>query len=165
MPSQNRKVQYVGEQIQRVLATRAAFHWCFCLAVVFMSVLLSHMASQPELGIIGNCKATWLTMGAPVLLGACFLPWVIIDSLRLSNRFSGPLARIRRNLQTMQAGVPVAPIRVRERDFFQDIVQEINSLAASLDQSGSRAAAPLPTGALSNTTTPEPENGQELVEV
>jgi hypothetical protein len=118
MPTKKRKIQYVGERIQRVLAARAAMHWVFCLAVVFASVFVSRFLSEPKLGMLQNC----------------FLPWVIIDNMRLSNRFSGPLSRIQSSLQRMRAGKRMLPIRIRKRDFFHDMVAEINSLAASIDR-------------------------------
>ena len=142
MPTEKRKIQYVGERIQRVLAARAALHWVFCLAVVFASVFVSRFLSEPKLGMLQNWKSTWTTMGPPLLLAACFLPWVIIDNMRLSNRFSGPLSRIQSSLQRMRAGKRMLPIRIRKRDFFHDMVAEINSLAASIDRLETPGEAP-----------------------
>jgi hypothetical protein len=131
MPQQKRKHLHVGERVQTVLAVRAATHWLLCLTVVFVSIFLAHLFTNPELGLAGNWQGTWVLMGPPLVMSVCFLPWVVIDNLKLSNRFSGPIVKIRTELGRLRDGEELRPITLRKHDFFGEVADEINAIAAS----------------------------------
>ena len=48
------------------------------------------------------------------------LPLVIIDIVRLSNRFTGPLLRMRRSMRALAQGEQVEPLKFRDADFWHD---------------------------------------------
>jgi hypothetical protein len=53
---------------------------------------------------------------------------VIYDVVRMSNRFCGPLFRLRRSIRALSRGEHVDPISFREGDFWPEIAQEFNTL-------------------------------------
>ena len=149
MSKRKRKLLYVGERIQVVLAARAATHWLLCLTVVFVSIFLGHLLTEPEFGLAGNWAKTWVQMGPPLVVSVCFLPWVVIDNLRLSNRFSGPIKRMRKELESLRDGEELQTISLRKQDFFKDLAQVINAIV----DSSNRLRSPV-----SVSTTPDDAN-------
>jgi len=70
------------------------------------------------------------------------LPLVVYDIVQMSNRFCGPLFRLRRELRALARGEHVEPISFREGDFWQEFAQEFNALLARVQRSGLQTEAP-----------------------
>jgi len=66
---------------------------------------------------------------------------VIVDVVRLSNRFTGPLLRLRRSMRALARGEQVEPIRFRDNDFWHDFAEEFNALAARFRHQAAALAA------------------------
>jgi hypothetical protein len=83
----------------------------------------------------------WFYFG-PALVGAVLLmPLVLFDIVRLSNRFAGPLLRLRRSLRALAKGEEVAPLKFREGDFWQDFAKEFNAVAERMNKLNEAAKA------------------------
>jgi len=67
-------------------------------------------------------------LGLVTLASLIILPMVLYDALVLSNRFAGPVMRLRRSMRALAAGERVEPLRFRNRDFWQEMAQEFNVL-------------------------------------
>ncbi|MGD9646839.1 MAG: hypothetical protein AB7U73_14080 [Pirellulales bacterium] len=61
------------------------------------------------------------------------LPLVIWDMLKLSNRFAGPIYRMRRTLRAVANNQEVENVRLRDGDFWSDFAEELNAALAQLD--------------------------------
>ena len=60
------------------------------------------------------------------------IPLVIMDILRLSNRFAGPIFRLRREMAKLAAGENIGPLKFRDGDYWQDLAEELNRIAQRL---------------------------------
>ena len=60
------------------------------------------------------------------------LPVFILQSLKLSNRFAGPIYRLRRELRQLREGQPYREMQFREDDYWQDLAAPINSIHLQL---------------------------------
>ena len=69
-----------------------------------------------------------VTLG--LIAGAGRLPMVVADVIRVSNRFAGPLVRLRRSMRALARGEHVEPIHFRKGDFWQEFAEEFNAVAA-----------------------------------
>lgn len=54
------------------------------------------------------------------------LPKFVNDSLKLSNRFAGPIVRLRNTLRSIGEGKPYKKISFRNADFWQEIADELD---------------------------------------
>ena len=70
----------------------------------------------------------WRQCGPAFIASILLLPLVIVDVLRMSNRFVGPLQRIRRSLRDMAAGRDVPYIAFRKGDFWCELADDVNRL-------------------------------------
>ena len=74
-------------------------------------------------------------------------PLVVIDVVRQSHRWVGPVFHLRRALEALAKGVQVSAIQFRDGDYWQDMANDINviaerlqSLEASRESAGGRKA-------------------------
>ena len=62
----------------------------------------------------------WFHFGPALVASLVLLPIVVVDIIRLSNRFSaGPMVRMRRAMQNLAKGERVPPLQFRDNDFWK----------------------------------------------
>ncbi len=54
------------------------------------------------------------------------LPLFVYDSFQLSNRFAGPVKRLRRVLRDLAEGKEISPITFRKGAYWQEMAEELN---------------------------------------
>ncbi len=70
----------------------------------------------------------WLCLPTLILL----LPLVIFDIVRLSNRFAGPIYRLRKHLSELSQDSQTSPLNFRDDDYWQQLAEPINLLQQKL---------------------------------
>ena len=99
-----RKNLFVDPKVQSALAIRLAVHWfLFAGITAVISVKLRWFSDpfQP----LSNVFTAFINEQWPVLFTmALLLPMFIYDSLKLSNRFAGPITRFRRHIREIADG-------------------------------------------------------------
>ena len=61
-----------------------------------------------------------------VLVMIVCLPIFVRDTFKLTNRFAGPMYRLRTGLQAIANEEPVKPIKFRDSDFWRSVADEYN---------------------------------------
>jgi hypothetical protein len=56
-------------------------------------------------------------------------PIFAYDSLKLSNRFAGPMVSFRNALKKLSRGEPVKPLSFRKGDFWRELAADFNRVA------------------------------------
>jgi hypothetical protein len=87
----------------------------------------------------------WFNFGPALIASLVLLPLVVMDIVRLSNRFVGPLVRLRRGMRALARGEAVQPIQFRQGDFWQDFAEEFNGVVARMQALENRPAAGCPS--------------------
>jgi hypothetical protein len=135
-----RRTQLLLDRVQLVLVGRIVGYWCFCLlAVMLMACCWTIWTERP--GSSAELIAKVLHHYAPVLAATIVvLPLVVIDAMRLSHRFVGPVFRLRQALRQAAEGQDVEPIRLRSTDFWIDVVEDFNRAMADAAEPPTHAA-------------------------
>jgi hypothetical protein len=121
------------------LIVRMVTYWAVCLVTVSLMVLCWRIVAGPPRAF-GELLGEVLFDYAPAAVASlALLPLVILDVLRLSNRFAGPLVRLRRAMRALARGEHVEPISFREGDFWMEFAQEFNAVAARVERVGGTA--------------------------
>ena len=129
-----RRQLFVDRDVQGALIARAVFYWSLCLltglqVTACQMIVTGRPHSLFEL-ISGVCSQYGLVLVVSLLL----LPLIIVDFVRVTNRVTGPMVRLRRAIRALARGQTTQPIRIRENDFWGDFVDDFNELSPTSRQ-------------------------------
>ena len=131
-----RKRLLVDPKVQGSLLIRAGAYWCF-YAIAITEILLSwNIISGPDGPFIGYFRfgQLWEEHGVVMIASLLILPIMLLDALYISNRFVGPIYRMRRTMRAIAAGENVGPLQFRKGDFRLELADEINAVAAYVEE-------------------------------
>ena len=130
----SRRRQIITDQsVQGELIFRAIVYWFFCLLVVELLVLGWAMFSGPSRPFPVVIRQS-LSLSAPAVFGSVLLlPVVLIDVLKVSNRFVGPIQQVRHTLRQLAKGEPARRVYLRKGDFWQELAHHTNLIADQLE--------------------------------
>ncbi|TWT84801.1 hypothetical protein CA13_62820 [Planctomycetes bacterium CA13] len=126
----------VDPAVQWSIAGRVLIHWTLfllCLVAINVAVrVFASVVSQP----MSEAFASALLAQAPiVIVMLVMLPIFLRDTLALSNRFAGPMYRLRTAFSAVARGEQIKHIKFRTGDFwleaaddFNVVLDELNSL-------------------------------------
>jgi hypothetical protein len=144
MAKNPRRKLFVDWQVQGALLLRTVMYWIFALLTVTLMLMIWRILNG---GLTSGGSGLLVEMWhhyAPVFVSTfLLLPIVVIDTVRLSNRFAGPMVRLRRGLRQLAQGETVQPIHFREQDFWREVAADFNTVAAELQQSRTAETAQL----------------------
>lgn len=125
----------VDPRVQWTIAARLLIHWAtFFACVISISTMVRLVFLSAEGGFM-ECLRTSLSMQMPIfIVMMMLLPVFLRDSLKLSNRFTGPMYRLRTTLRSMAQKEDVGPIKFRDGDFWMEAAIDFNIVLQQLDQ-------------------------------
>jgi hypothetical protein len=130
-----RKRLFVDPKVQTALMARVAVYWCLCIATSALILLAWNIVNAPDGSFFSFFRfdLLWNQYAAVMFVAAAMLPIMLLDVLQLSNRFVGPLFRVRRSLRALAGSEYVAPIQFRKKDFGLELANEFNAVAAHVE--------------------------------
>lgn len=167
IPPYKRRRQYlVDRPVQGAVVKHSLWYWVWTTAVFG--------------GVIGFCRIlpAWLSnndepwgrigfyLGPYTLASAVLFPIIIANAIRFSNRFAGPMVRVRRALNALANGQPAEYLKFRDGDYWPDIADNINAISDSIhgsdrnpdghqDPPDQREGTPVLSGAVEGSFGPE----------
>ncbi len=129
MKNRMRKHLFIDPKVQGALASRTVLYWVVCVGAIFLMLLCWRILTGPARMFHMHLDDMWFFYGPPLIASFLLLPMVIVDIIRLSNRFAGPMVRMRHAMRELARGEPVGEIHFREGDFWHDFAEEFNELA------------------------------------
>jgi signal transduction histidine kinase len=127
-------------QIQGALAVRVVLYWLLCLFAIGMLLFVLRMAAKPLTPLDRQLNDLWSLILPTAAVSLLLLPIVVLDVLRLTNRFAGPVFRLRRAMRDLAEGKTVEEIRFRKGDFWLEFASDFNAVAARLRQAEAEAS-------------------------
>ena len=131
---QQRKQLYHGSRVQVALLARVVMYWCAYMVAIAAFVLIWRIVTGPARIFYTHFEDMWFHFGPAVIASFLLLPFLLWDTLKLSNRFVGPLTRLRKHFRMGACGEEVPPIHFREGDFWHDVSEEFNAMIAELQK-------------------------------
>lgn len=129
-----RKRLFVDPKVQGALMIRVVCYWMICLVTVSLMLLCWRIITGPARLFYTHLDDMWFHYGPAMVASLVLLPLVMVDIVRLSNRFAGPMLRLRRTMQQVARGEHVEPISFRDGDFWQEFAQDFNALLARINR-------------------------------
>jgi len=131
--NQLRRQLFVDPKVQGALVIRVVFYWVVCLITITLMLLCWSILRTPRM-FYAHFDDMWFHYGPALVASFILLPMVVADIIRVSNRFAGPLVRLRRSMRALARGEHVRPISFREGDFWQEFAEEFNAIAARVQR-------------------------------
>lgn len=128
--NRKRKQKYVDTHVQGALLRRILIHWVvfFVVAVMTLAAMVA-LVGDPALTMVGRIQSQigqFMLMGLVML---ALLPVFMLDTTRFSNRFVGPIGRLRRHLRELGTDQNTDPCSFRDSDFWAGMADEFNTVA------------------------------------
>jgi hypothetical protein len=130
MAKRLRKKLFVDKKVQGALLRRLVGYWGLCLLFVTVPLLIAQTFVEPTRFFFQQFDVLWGRYWPVVGLSFLLMPFVLYDAIKFSNRFAGPLLRLRREMRNLANGEQVQPLRFRDDDFWQDLAVRFNQVAA-----------------------------------
>jgi signal transduction histidine kinase len=122
-----RRTNYVDSSVQGALLRKIFTHWIvFFFATGLSVVVLQTLLGDPSKSLGERLQ---MEMGEFVFIGivmVALLPAFMLDTVRFSNRFVGPILRLRRHLRELGQDQETDDCNFRDHDFWNEIAAEFN---------------------------------------
>jgi hypothetical protein len=125
---------FVDPKVQGALIARAIAYWVLCLITIALMLLCWDIVTGPARMFYMHFDDMWFFYGPAAVASCLLLPLVIVDIVRISNRFVGPLLRLRRAMRALARGEEAELMEFREGDFWHDFADEFNAVSARIRQ-------------------------------
>lgn len=134
MAKNKRRKVLVDRTTQWAIVRQSVLHWFYHSLLTVLFLLVLTVLFGGGLRPLGEAWRAVFPLAISVYVSMLLLlPIFIRDSFKLSNRFAGPVYRIRSALRDIADGKPYQPIELRKGDFWQDMAQELNSAVEALN--------------------------------
>ena len=164
MTETQRKKLIVDKPVQGALIRRLVIHWLSFGILCFVLAAILNWLSDPRQHVSQLATQVWNYYGPFFLLLLVLIPLFIMDTVKLSHRFAGPIMRFRRAIQDLASGGSPERITFREKDFWHDVADGFNLVIDKIEslEAGS-ANRPSATNTGSKQVGPENPASSESV--
>lgn len=157
-----RRSLFIDRPVQVTLLLRAMLYWAVCLMAQLLMVFFFAIVTSSQDDFSANGPQLWWHLQLSIIAAAVLLPVLLLDLLKLSHRWVGPISRLRTTLHALSRGERVRPVRFRDGDFWQELAGDLNVVAAELDrQEDSSPAVSVVNGSPAAANTLEALRGPE----
>jgi hypothetical protein len=132
MAHPGRKKTFVDPKVQGALVRRLVLHWAAFIAVSGLVAFCLQVLSNPFTSIREHAQNVWWTHGPFLLVMVFMLPVFIVDTIKLSHRFAGPIYRMRQTIRSLAKGGAYTPMKFRDFDFWQGLAEDFNQMIERL---------------------------------
>ncbi len=134
---------YVDPEVQLALGRRVALHWIFFMIVCFVLIsVLQAFIENPSTNFSEMFIYAFRRNVIGLASGIALIPFFIYDTMQVTNRFAGPIVRLRENLRSIAAGGEVTDLKIREGDYWQELAVEYNAAVQKLTEPNPTSASP-----------------------
>jgi len=129
---QRRKKALVDPPVQQSLLKRMVLHWVVYVVAAMTLTLALQFCGQPFKPMKWHLSELWWNQAPSLLALLALLPVFILDSIKVSNKFAGPILRLRTAISDVSSGKKSEPLSFREGDFWQSLARDFNSMVAKI---------------------------------
>jgi hypothetical protein len=128
MSHPTRKKTFIDAKVQGALVRRLVLHWAAFITVAAVVAFALQVLRDPFRPLEQHLQEMWWTHGPFLLVMFFMMPVFIVDTIKLSHRFAGPIFRLRNVIRSMAEGEPFKPVKFRDMDFWQDLADDFNTM-------------------------------------
>lgn len=126
---------FIDSPVQMMLVGRVLFHWLVFFGLFFLTLLtIEYFLRDPGVTLLDCVSNIRSKHSVVIVLSIALLPVFLYDTIKMSNRFVGPIYRFRKNLKSLAEGKAVEEMSFRTKDFWADLSSDFNQVAKRLNQ-------------------------------
>jgi signal transduction histidine kinase len=134
MSNRNRGKFLVDSRVQLSLVGRVIVHWISFIVLFLLVVLTIEMfLREPGVSVLDSLSISLKKNALMFVLMVAVLPAFLYDTVKMSNRFAGPISRLKYGLTSLANGQPVEKINFRKGDFWGELAEDFNRVATRLE--------------------------------
>lgn len=127
--NRKRKQKYVDTNVQGALLRRILLHWLsFFFVTALTVVLMKTLIGDMNVSFTENVKNSIGEFSLYGVILLCLFPVFLLDTVRFSNRFVGPIGRLRRHLKELGQEKSTQRCSFRDNDFWAGMADEFNNV-------------------------------------
>lgn len=124
-----RRIRLVEVKVQGQLLRRICLHWTlFLLLSVGLTIGLHVLTNDPSIPLATQIWKMAANNFWPFLALVALLPYFLVDTVRLSSNFSGPIVRMRKAMEGLAQRNDTQPLTFRDGDFWQSTADAYNAV-------------------------------------
>jgi hypothetical protein len=143
--AERRKRYFVDAKVQGALLRQAIWYWLWSSALFALLIVVYRVAPAWLSGQEQGWSRLWYHIAPYLLASAALFPLIVAKANRFSNRFVGPMVRIRKTLKQLANGEIPEPIELRDKDYYRELAADINLIAVRLAHAPPAARAEFST--------------------
>jgi hypothetical protein len=143
-----RKRFFVDPQVQGALLYRSFLYWLVCIGLMTAMLACWQVFTGPPQPLVEVFATLWFNYAPALVVAVLVLPLMLFDVVRFSNRFVGPVYRLRSSMRQIGRGEEIGPIKFREGDFWIEVADEFNRVVERIPR-GAQARSSSVAGAAS----------------
>jgi hypothetical protein len=128
---QRRKV-YIDANVQGALARRIILHWVAFFGVASLVAFVLQVLSNPFRPLADHLHDLWWNQGPFIVVMLFLLPVFVVDTVKISHRFAGPIFSLRRAMREITQGKQPRKLKFRTRDFWHELSEDFNTMLVHL---------------------------------
>jgi hypothetical protein len=132
---------FIDREVQGALMLRVGFYWLCCLLSIVLMVLCWDVMTGPPRRFVDLFVDIYQRHAPALVASLILLPMVMIDVIKMSNRFVGPVVRLKGGLRELSETGRARPIAFRDHDYWQELAADFNRVAERATPETSREKA------------------------
>jgi nitrogen fixation/metabolism regulation signal transduction histidine kinase len=132
MTNSKRRILLVDRGVQWAIVRQSLLHWLGYTVVAALYLVVVELLRGGFKSWSEHWQTIWPLVASLFVSLLILLPMFIYDSFGLSNRFVGPVKRLRRVLRELAQGKPFSPVKFRKGDYWQELAEELNLAVEAL---------------------------------
>ncbi len=131
-PKQRQSI-FIDRPVQLALLFRAVLYLAVSLMAQLLMVFFFAFITSPPDDFFANAPKLWWYLQLSLLAWVVLIPIILLDLLKLSHRWVGPIFRLQTSLHALGQGEKIPPVRFRDGDFWPKLAGDLNMVAAKLE--------------------------------
>src|SRR3954462_10645705 len=137
-----RRIFLIDSKVQGALMIRVVAYWIYCLFTITMLLIWWDLFCGPSRRFSVLLVDVYQRFAPAAAASLLIVPLVVMDVLRLSNRFAGPARRPPAGLRDLGEGKATRPLLFRDSDFWQEMAADFNRVLDRVTSLASRTSRP-----------------------
>jgi hypothetical protein len=153
-----RRIFLIDPKVQGLLTIRVVGYWLFSLFTISFLLICWNVLGGPARPFGMVIQEVYQRFAPTAAVSLIVLPLVVMDVLRVSNRFAGPAYRLKHALRDLADGKDVRAMTFRETDFWQETAADFNRVASLVARATNRQTVTVADD--SSSASPAPQSSE-----